>query len=202
MVPIKSRTHPLQGFSLLELLMVIVLIAFVLLLATGGYSAVVQSTALSTGAQMIEDTFSEARQAAMTQNTTVEIRIYSLAPQAGSPPVYDALQLHWLKPDGTTPPVGNLVTLPAAVVIDATAAHSSIIAANSQVATPDATDKCLNNQTRVFHFLPDGTTDLDPTVKWFLTLRPASQSDPAHFPSNWAAVQVDPTTGHGQIYRP
>jgi hypothetical protein len=92
--------------------------------------------------------------------------------------------------------------LPAWVVIDATPAYSSLIAENPQIATPDASDARLNSQTRVFHFLPDGSTDLNPATNWFMTVRAATQSDPAHFPSNWACVQVDPTTGRPQIYRP
>jgi hypothetical protein len=64
--------------------------------------------------------FREARQNAVAQNITVEGRIYDLPAQSGSPPVYAALQLHWLKADGTTPPVNKPLFLPASVVIDAT----------------------------------------------------------------------------------
>ncbi len=192
----------LAGFSLLELLLAIVLMVFLFAVSIGGYTAVVQAAALTTSAEMINDTLSTARQSAMTQNETVEVRIYDLPPQPRQLPVYGAMQLHWLKADGTTPPVGNVLLLPASVVMDATPEHSSLIGANNQIATPDPTDTQLNNQTRVFHFLPDGSTDLNPATKWFLTLRAATQSDPARFPSNWACVQIDPTTGRGQIYRP
>jgi len=193
---------PHRGFSLLEMLLVLVLIAGLVALATEGYSTMVQATAVTTGADMISDAFTEARQCAVAQNTSVEVRIYDLPPQPGAAPVYDAIQLHWLKADGTTPPVSNALLLPTWVAIDATATHSPLIAANTQTATPDTGDARLSGTTRVFHFLPDGTTDLDPVANWFLTVRAASQSDPAHFPSNWACVQVDPTTGRPQIYRP
>jgi uncharacterized protein (TIGR02596 family) len=144
----------------------------------------------------------EGRARAVAQNTTVEVRIYDLAPQPGAAPVYDALQLHWLKADGTTPPVTSATLLPAWVVIDATPAHSPLIGLNTQTATPDAGDTRLNSQTRVFHFLPDGSTDLNPATNWFMTVRAATESDPARFPSDWASVQVDATTGRSQIYRP
>jgi len=151
---------------------------------------------------MLSDALTEGRTDAVAQNTTVEVRIYDLPPQPGAAPVYDALQLHWLKADGTTPPVARPTLLSAWVVIDATAAHSPLIAANPQTATSDASDTRLNSGTRVFHFLPDGSTDLNPATNWFMTVRAATQSDPAHFPANWACVQVDPTTGRPQIYRP
>jgi len=191
-----------RGFSLLEMLLVLALIAGLVALAAEGYSTTVQSTAVTTGADMISDAFTEARQCAVAQNTSVEVRIYDLPPQPGAAPVYDAIQLHWLKADGTTPPVNNIMLLSSWIAIDATTAHSPLIAANTQTATPDAGDARLSGTTRVFHFLPDGTTDLDPAANWFLTVRAASQSDPAHFPSNWACVKVDPVTGRPQIYRP
>jgi uncharacterized protein (TIGR02596 family) len=184
------------------MLLVLALLAVVVVLAMEGYSATVQATAVTTGADMLGDALTEARASAVAQNTTVEVRIYDLPPQPGAAPVYDALQLHWLKADGTTPPVASPTLLPAWIVIDATPAHSSLIAANSQTATPDAGDTRLNSQTRVFHFLPDGSTDLNPAANWFMTVRAATQSDPAHFPSDWACIGVNATTGRPQIYRP
>jgi uncharacterized protein (TIGR02596 family) len=199
----KTRCRvPCHSFSLLETLLVLALAAILVALAMEGYAATMQSTAVTTGADMLSDALTEGRTDAVAQNTTVEVRIYDLPPQPGATPVYDALQLHWLKADGTTPPVASPLLLSAWVVIDATSAHSPLIAANPQIATPDGGDTRLNSNTRVFHFLPDGSTDLNPATNWFMTVRAASQSDPAHFPSNWACVQVDPTTGRPQIYRP
>jgi len=191
-----------RSFSLLELLLVVALVAGLIVLALNGYAALAQAAAVTSGADMVSDALTEGRASAVAQNTTVEVRLYDLPPQPGALPVYGALQLHWLNANGTTPPVASPVLLPAWVVIDATAAHSPIIAVNSQTATPDAGDTRLNSGTRVFHFLPDGSTDLNPATNWFLTVRAATQSSPANFPSNWACVQVDPTTGRTQIYRP
>jgi len=191
-----------RSFSLLEMLMVLVLIAVGVALASKGYAVMMQSAAVSTGAAMISDVLTEGRRDAVAQNTTVEVRIYNLPPQAGGTPVYDAVQLHWVEANATTPPVNAVLFLPAWVVIDATAAHSPLIASNTNVASTDASDPRLNSQTRVFHFLPDGSTDLNPATNWFMTVRAATQSDPACFPSDWASVQVDATTGRAQVYRP
>jgi len=191
-----------RSFTLLETLLVLMLVAGLIVLAIEGYSATVQTLAITTGADMIRDALTEGRSDAVAQNTTVKVRIYDLPPQPGAAPVYDALQLHWLKADASTPAVNKVLFLPAWVVIDATAAHSPLIAATSQTANPDASDARLNSQTRVFHFLPDGTTDLNPATNWFMTVRATSQSDPAHFPSNWACIAIDATTGRPQIYRP
>ena len=184
------------------MVLVLALGAILFALATSGYHGMMQAAAVTTSADMIRDVFSEGRISAMAQNTTVEVRIYDLPPSAGGAPVYDAMQLHWLKSDGTTPPVNNVIYLPPWAAIDATITHSTLVGANTQTATPDPTDARLNAQTRVFHFLPDGTTDLNPATNWFLTVRAATESDPSNFPSNWACVKVDATTGRPQIYRP
>jgi uncharacterized protein (TIGR02596 family) len=200
---LKLRRHAVcRSFSLLEMLMVLALVAAGIALVAEGYSATIHATAVSTGADMISDVLIEGRSDAVAQNTTVEVRIYDLPPQPGAAPVYGALQLHWLKADTSTPPVNKVLFLPAWVAIDATPAHSPLIAANANAVKPDATDPRLNSQTRVFHFLPDGSTDLNPATNWFMTVRAATQSDPAHFPSNWACVRVDATTGRPQIYQP
>lgn len=197
-----QRGRRLRGFSLLEIILVLVLIAMLAATVMEDYFSVVQASAVTTGADMLSDAFTEARASAVAQNTSVEVRIYDLPPQPGAAPVYDALQLHWLKADGTTPAVNSVLLLSPWIAIDATAAHSSLVGANAQTATPDVTDARLNAQTRVFHFLPDGTTDLNPSASWFLTVRPAATSTGAGLPSNWACIKIDATTGRSQIYRP
>jgi uncharacterized protein (TIGR02596 family) len=191
-----------RSFTLLETLVVLLVIAGVMVLAMEGYSAIEQAGAVTAGADMLCDAMTEARSSAVAQNLTVEVRIYDLPPQPSAAPVYGALQLHWIKADGTTPPVALPILLSSFVAIDATTTHSPLIASNTQTLPVDTNDSLLNNQTRVFHFLPDGSTDLSPATNWFMTVRPANQADPAHFPSNWACVAVDATTGRARIYRP
>jgi uncharacterized protein (TIGR02596 family) len=191
-----------RGLSLFELLVVVAILATLIALATEGYFSTIAATAVTIGADRISDALTEARTSAIAQNTTVEVRFYSAPPPAGGAPVYGALQLHWCKADLTTPPVAEPVLLPGWVVIDSTATHSPLIGANTVPMTLDATDPRMNSATRVFHFLPDGSTDLNPATNWFLTVRAATQSDPAHFPSNWACVGLNATTGRTEIYRP
>jgi uncharacterized protein (TIGR02596 family) len=190
------------SFTLLETLLVVTVVAIVLAIVISAYNSSAQATAVTTGATMIDDALTQARAGAIARNTTVEVRIYDLPTSSSGGAVYDALQLHWVNATNSTPPMSSAVFLPSWVVIDATATHSPLIAQNPETATPDANDARLNSQTRVFHFLPDGTTDLNPATNWFMTVRVANQSDPANFPSNWACIRVDPTTGLPQIYRP
>jgi uncharacterized protein (TIGR02596 family) len=191
-----------RGLSLLEMIVVLALLAILFAMVTNGYSGFAQASAVTAGADGLRDALIEARADAISQNTPVEVRIYDLPPTPNATPAYNALQLHWLKADKTTPPISHVVSLGPWAVIDSTATHSTLIGANSQTATPDATDPRLNSQTRVFHFLPDGSTDLAAGSSWFMAVRAATQSNPAQFPSNWACVAVDPTTGRPEIYRP
>jgi uncharacterized protein (TIGR02596 family) len=191
-----------NGFTLLELILVVTVTGVLVVVSFAGYTQMVQSAALTSAADVLRDAFTEARQDAMTQNMTVEVRIYALPSGDGMTSNYVALQLHGVKSDGTTPALGAPLFLGSSVVIDATLAHSTLIAANTLAATPDASDSRLNGQTRVFHFMPDGSTDLDAASQWFLTVRAATQSDPTRFPTNWACVKVDPATGRATIFRP
>ncbi len=173
-------------------------IALLLLYAAiTGFSQAIDASAIDNGAQLVRDCLAEARQDAVTQNTAVEVRIYPGATGSG----YGTLQLHWHNADGTTPALAPLVILPTGAVIDATAAHSSLVT-NTQAPAPDPSDSRLTAQTRCFHFLPNGSTDLATTSQWMLTVRPVAQSDPNHFPANWACVTLDPVTGRAQVYRP
>ena len=187
----------MRGFSLLELVFALALVAGLTAIGLKGYGVFSQAAALTTGAEEASDLLAEGRDDAITQNITVEVRLYA---DAGG--VYRAAQLHWLKSDGTRPALRPPFFLPTSAVFDGTAAHSSLIAANPDTVGPDAGDPRVNGLTRAFHFLSDGSTDLSPGAKWFLTLRAATQSDPANFPSNWACLMIDPATGRVSILRP
>jgi len=175
----------------------VVLVAVLFYVVVAGFSRLIEANSLGTAAQAISDCLAEARQDAMAQNITVEVRIYA-APGGNG---FNALQLHARNPDGTAGALAQPVLLPVEVVIDGTAAHSSLVATPARPA-PDPADPRLDANTRCFHFLPDGGTDLAPPGPWMLTVRGAEDSDPAHFPTNWACVSLDPVTGRAQIYRP
>jgi uncharacterized protein (TIGR02596 family) len=193
-----SRRISPPGFTLLEILLAMMIALLLLYLAIGGFSRLIESGAIDSGAQMVSDCLAEARQDAVTQNTAVEVRVYTAATGSG----FGTLQLHWHNADGTTPAISPPAILPQNAVIDATAAHSSLVTTNAETPAADPGDSRLNTQTRCFHFLPNGSTDLATGSQWTLTVRALSQSDPAQFPSNWACVTLDPVTGRAQIYRP
>ncbi len=185
-----------RAFSLLELLLATAIVVVMLYCCIAGFSRLIEANGVGSGGQQVADCLAEARRDATAQDTTVEVRVY-----AGNG-AFDALQLHALNADGTTTALAPPVLLPADAVIDATTTHSSLVTTNTQTPAPDAADPRLNLQTRCFHFLPGGGTDLAPPGPWTLTVRAAGAADPMHFPANWACVTLDPVTGRAQIYRP
>jgi uncharacterized protein (TIGR02596 family) len=189
---------PRRAFTLLELLCVLALIMVAAYLVIASLSQLLAANALGAASQMVRDCLADARQDAVAQNITVEVRLYAAANGNG----YQALQLHVRNADGTASSLAGIVNLPAGAVIDATPSHSSLVTTNTQTPAADPTDPRLNAQTRCFHFLPTGATDLPAPGPWQLTLRSAAFSDPAHFPANWACVTLDPVTGRAQVYRP
>jgi uncharacterized protein (TIGR02596 family) len=191
-----------RGLTLLELALVMAIAVVIAVSIVANLSSMMQAVAVGTGGEMIRDTLAEGRSRATALNRSVEVRFYAIPSPTGGAPAYSALQLHWVEPDGTTPPIDPTLFLPRGTAIDATVAHSTLIAANTETATPDATDPHLDANTRVFRFLPGGGTDLNPATDWFVTVRAATQSDPARFPADWSCVRVDATTGRPQIYRP
>jgi uncharacterized protein (TIGR02596 family) len=187
-----------RAFTLLELLFAVALVMTVTYLVLAALARLMDANALNTAAQMVDDALGEGRQDAVAQNITVEVRLYA-APNGNG---FQELQLYQRNTDGTSTSLAAPVLLPDATTIDATASHSSLVTTNAQTPVADPTDPRLNAQTRCFHFLPTGATDLSPPGPWQLTVRPVTFSDPAHFPTNWACLTLDPLTGRAQVYRP
>jgi uncharacterized protein (TIGR02596 family) len=193
-VPRRS-VHP-PGFTVLEVVLALVIAAILICLSVAGYTRFIEATAIDGAAQMVNDVLTEARQDAVTQNKTVEVRLYA----ASGGNAYDALQLHWVDSDGTMPAAAPAVILPHAAVIDATPAHLTVATTHPDAPAADPADPRFNAQTLCFHFLPDGSTDL--AAEGMVTVRAATQSNAEKFPANWACLQIDPLTGRTQVYRP
>ncbi len=193
-----------RAFTLLEIALVLAITGVLVLMASYAFSAAMQASAVASGADSIRDTLALGRASAVAQNMAVEVRFYATSTSSGGAPLYNAMQLHWIKTDGATPAVGPVVSLSSWAVLDSSSTYSTLIASatNQQTPTPDASDRLLDGNTRVFHYLADGSTDLSPSSTWSLTVRPASTAGATQLPANWACIVVDPASGRPQIYRP
>jgi uncharacterized protein (TIGR02596 family) len=215
-----SRTTKKAGFSLIELIAVLAITTAVATLAIPAFSSVLRSSQLSEGAQIMVDQLNYARQAALSKNRAVEVRLLQYAemqmpgekvgdPQTGK---FRALQLFEISELGTARALGKVWRLPESIIIDSGGTLSSLIASAlplpnvpTLTTTPvPSAEKQGPYRVTSFRFLPDGSTNLSPAAtRWFLTLHDIRDGDgPPVTPKNFFTIQIDANNGHIRTIRP
>ena len=210
-----------QGFSLIEMLVVISILAIVATSTISLFSATMKSGDLAQSSQFLNDQITLARQTALAKNTTVEVRFYqyadpSLGEQSGNPSggKFRAVQLFLVTPGQsyqTAKAFNKATSLPHTIIIDSNASLSTLMAASQdksgswsstdpQVSIPPVG---TSYNCRYFQFYPDGSTSLTGTSLWFATLHATTAGDNLTTPpANFATLEVDSNNGHVQILRP
>ena len=207
-----------QGFSLVELLVVLGIVAILGALTVPAITTGLRGSALSQGAQKVTNEFAVARQMALTRNRTTEVRFYQVAKaglngeSAGSPATgkYRAMQSFVFDSSGNATPLDKVQWLPESIIIDAGSTLSTLLGTtlakswtvgDPQIALPTV-GTAYN--ARALQFLPDGATNLNPIgQQWFLTLHSLSFGDNlGALPKNFFILQIDAVNGHVQNYRP
>lgn len=190
-----------RGFSLTELMVVVLIVGVLAALSVPAYLGASQAAQVTTAAYRVLDSLTLARQIAISENRRVEVRLYQHA-GGGEDPQYAAFATYKLEPNQSTAlPAQRVEMLPRRVVIDPSDSYSPLVSrtGSSQAVNPAAFDARYDGNTRCFRFHPDGTTDLARNEQWFLTLRPKSQPG---ITGNWATVMLDPVTGAAKLLRP
>jgi len=193
----KTKTD--RGFTLLELLVVITIMVILAAAVGPGITGTLDGVNLTGGAGKVVDEIEFARQTALTRNLPVEIRIYT---------------------DGDTNRVASLINvgttsewlspgrpLPQGVLIDDDTTFSSLLDLTPITESTSGVPLGLRSLPYYsFTFRPDGTTDLDMSSEWTLTIRNAninqdeqSPDRPAH---NFITVSIDPVTGRTSTFQP
>lgn len=171
-----------SGFTLVELLAVIAVIAVVIAFAVPSINQILRGSQMSQGGQLLGDQFSYARQLAITKNRTIEFRIYRFGDPDTPGEKFDdpttgywrAFQLFEILDNGAALPAGEFKRMPRMVVIDpserSTLLDPAIVGdpnkAKSDMTAPELPVEV--NGKRVgrnyewigFRFLPDGSTNL------------------------------------------
>ena len=202
------------GFSLLELLVVIFIMAVLFGLVVPSVSNLLRSNDTTNAADKVLAVLSNARHEAIALNRAVEVRIYAYAERGepGAVKRFRAIQT-FLEPE--TPsrfwkPLDKLQKLPNSVAFDSGAILSPLIGSlpsylGSSGTTSDFRIPSIGTDYDFvrFSFRADGSTSLDKTQKWFITIKslnePGSSND---LPKNYAMVQVFPSRGAIKVYRP
>ena len=196
-----SKSH--DGFSLVELLIVVGIIGLIATLAMGGLNNVLRATKLTTAAQLIADQMNVARQTATARNLPVEVRFYTLPDwdrTSGTPTYMRGMQV--FLQDGTTSPVSKPVYLPARIMISTNSANSPMLSAMvSSNATLSGYGSVPYSSFTIrangmLRGLP--TTNFTTANNYFMLL----QADQGPTQQNFAAVQINPITAKVTILRP
>lgn len=189
-------------------------IAILIALIAPVTSGLLRGNLLTQSGEMVTDQLILARQAALTNSRTVQVRFYQL-PQngVGAPKSYTGVQTVLLEESGNVRQITKIEQLRTGIVFQADAAHSPIIVPNK--ATVSGTDRLpgFGNQQCPwfgFQFLPNGSTDLPPTVNtpddpggWFVTMVDGNKPVPANgVPVDYYTLRVEPLDGHVQTFRP
>jgi len=214
-----SRPSPAAaGFTLVELLVVLAIVGILVALGLPAFSRMVTASNLSAGGRSLVDQLNLARQTAMAKNSQVEFRLYKLPeaslPATAAPSQYRAFQSFVLTKGGTeTNAVARAAFLPKSIIFLSSPSASSLLpenpATSPALVSGEQTGARFNGYQpsaydyMVFHFNPDGSTDLDPTANWYVSL--AFEKAPLGaegVPTDFITVQIDPINGRVRSFRP
>jgi uncharacterized protein (TIGR02596 family) len=206
-----------RGFTLLELLAVLGVIGICAVIAVPAFAPMMKTGHLNQAGILVADEFNYARQAALSKNALVEVRLYRLpSTQNSAVKVYRALRSILLENGDPSKarPLTVLKYLPGPIIISADAGLSPLLdsgnASRSGLASAQETLTALSGPVDYvsFAFKPDGSTGLSPVTpplgNWFLTLYSEQDAGGASgsVPANSFTVQLDPVTGRTRTHRP
>lgn len=208
-----------SAFTLVEMLAVMGVIIVMLAVVVPAIGHALRGSNLTQSGEIVGDQLVLARQTATTSNRTVQVRFYQLPISSVNNGTgentknYGAMQILRMEENGVATPITKIEALRQGVIFAPSSKHSTLITPPSGLLSVSGKDKlpAYGNQDCAyvgFQFLPNGSTDLDPTVAasvggWYLTLVEANLPVPADkAPTNFYTLRVEPLDGSVRLFRP
>ncbi len=213
-----------RAFSLVELLFVMAIMGIVAGLVLPAFNTVGKSQGLTNAGSALLDQLASARQAAISQNRVVEVRIYKRREDptralnvTSNPERFRSFRTMIRDEAGTNAFVLQpMQELPARMVFSESQAFSTLI---FPYTTPsrdyvtllqkeDLSPTEKNVPYQLIRFKPTGGTDLAasgpiPNEKWFITIKSDNEVETATVPGkNYVTIMLDPVSGRVRTYRP
>lgn len=217
-LPLRRRSSQRRqaGFTLIELMVVVAVIALVTSAVAPMVFSTMASTRLTSAGQSLASQISLAHQLAVSGNQEIEVRFYEYedtsAPGTGKgfravAMVRSASMFSTAGAAGLGQQVSDTFYLPSGIVFGSGARLSPPLSQLSSEQDREGIIKKARGATyRAFHFFPDGSTDLPmhqmAANQCYFTLGEERLIADGSVPKNFFAVQVDPNTGRTSTYRP
>jgi uncharacterized protein (TIGR02596 family) len=192
------------GFSLLELLVVMGVIALLIGLSVPAISSTLRASHLNTASQTVIDQLSFARQSAMSRQLPVEVRFYNLpdydSDSGSSPKSYRALQ-SFVYDDSGAQPLSRVQYFSSPVIISSDTSQSSlfdIVPESGSITNIPVYGK--NYRYRSVYFKPSGSLNVQGSNLCLTVL--LGSTAPLSQVGNFSTIQIDSHTGRIQTFRP
>jgi uncharacterized protein (TIGR02596 family) len=199
-----------SGFTLVELLTVLAIVALLTTLASAPLASMIQGSSVNRAGDLLTGNFKAAQQYALVKKKDVEVRFYSYADSSHPTPSYRAFQL--FEVDNTVlngavttkwNPLTKVVFLPEPVSMSSSSVYSDILDGSESETAPDATATSpklpgVSNYSYVrLVFEANGGTNLTSLTKpYYISIF----RDGEAAPKNVYVVEVDPANGKIAFY--
>lgn len=200
---ISSKATEAPGFSLVELLVVILMLGLLAALLIPGLNSVASAGRLTHDGEMIVDQLVLARQMSTTKNRDVEVRFVTLPELGGSRRF--GVQL-WIDDNagGGKSPMEKMRILSLGVVVDESSDLSPLLFGNPPLSGRTNFPPHGECDFRGFRYLASATTDIPATgsasASNYFTVK--NQTDQENPPANFFVIQVNPINGKVDVFRP
>ncbi len=198
------RMHAARGgFSLVELLVVLSIVALLTAASVPALNSVMESDSLSRGGQQVADAINLARQLASSHNATMELRLIKLNSTIG----YSALQIWTTNSSGTMQPISRIAILPQSIIVTDNMTLSPALAGSGLTSgTIPAGNGAASGSAYVgFEITASGLMlPLTGMNSNYFTVVPARYEPSSSLSGikNFVMVQVNPVTATPLVYRP